>query len=122
MSAPVLRWQIVTANPDGLLKFYRELFGWSVETGNAMGYRQVNTGPDGIAGGVWPAPEGAPGLVQLFIGVPDVEATVAAAAQLGAKVVVPVAVLPDGDTMAVLTDPFGLTFGLMRHRSARQSE
>jgi predicted enzyme related to lactoylglutathione lyase len=38
--------------------------------------------------------------------------SIAAAVALGAAVVVPKAVLPDGDTMAVLVDPTGLAFGL----------
>jgi predicted enzyme related to lactoylglutathione lyase len=75
----------------------------------------VETG--GTPGGVWPAPPGAPAFLQLFVGVPDVGAAVAKAQALGAKVVIPVTTLPDGDVMAVLADPGGLTFGLMRHAS-----
>jgi uncharacterized protein len=52
--------------------------------------------------------------VQLFIGVDDVEAAVKKATDLGAEVLVPVTALPDGDVMAVLRDPYGLTFGVMR--------
>jgi predicted enzyme related to lactoylglutathione lyase len=114
MSDPVLQWQIVTANPDALLAFYRKLFGWSVSDTNAMGYRAVETGPGGTSGGVWPAPPEAATFVQLFIGVSDVEASLAKAVELGAQVIVPATALPDGDTMAVLRDPAGLTFGLMR--------
>lgn len=114
MSAPVLQWQIVATNPDALLEFYRRLFGWQVSSANAMGYRQVDTGPGGMPGGVWPAPPGAGNFVQLFVGVSDVEGSLAKAVALGAKVIVPPTVLPDGDTMAVLSDPSGLTVGLMR--------
>ena len=115
MSAPVVQWQMVSTNPDELVKFYRELFGWSVSTKNAMGYRQVTTGEGGINGGVWPSPPDGHSFVQLFVGVPDVERAVARAAELGATIIVPATILPDGDTMAVLKDPCGVTFGLMRH-------
>lgn len=115
MSAPVVQWQLVATNPDELVTFYRELFGWSVSTKNAMGYRQVTTGEGGINGGVWPSPPDGHSFVQLFVGVPDVESAVARAAELGAAIIVPPTTLPDGDTMAVLKDPCGVTFGVVRH-------
>ena len=114
MIAPVRQWQIITTDPETVLKFYRKLFGWTVTDANAMGYRQVDTGSGGVPGGVWPAPPGAATFVQLFVGVTDVEESVTKAIELGAKVVVPPTSLPDGDTMAVLVDPSGLSFGLMR--------
>jgi predicted enzyme related to lactoylglutathione lyase len=113
MGAPVLQWQLVTPNPDQAVKFYKDLFGWTVNAKNALGYRQIDTGC-GISGGVWPAPPDAHSFVQLFIGVADVEQSVARATALGAQIVVPVTAMPDGDTMAVLRDPCGVTFGLMR--------
>lgn len=116
MAAPVLQWQFVSPKPDELVAFYKDLFGWTVSAKNAMGYREIETGGGGINGGVWPAPPEAQGFVQLFIGVADVEQSIAKALALGAQVVVPATTLPDGDTMAVLRDPSGVTFGLMRSR------
>jgi uncharacterized protein len=113
MSNPVLQWQIVARDPDAVTAFYAKLFGWKVTKANALGYRQVDTG-NGIAGGVWPAPPDAPSFVQLFVGVDDVPAAVAEATRLGATVIVPPSVLPDGDHIAILADPGGITFGVMR--------
>ena len=114
MSDPVLQWQLVATNPDALARFYGDLFGWRVTASNALGYRQVEAGDHGIGGGIWPAPPGATSFAQLFVGVPDVEKAVARAAELGARVVIPPTVLPDGDAMAVLMDPCGITLGVMR--------
>lgn len=114
MSAPVMQWQIVTTDPDAIGKFYGDLFGWKISAGNALGYREIASGP--IRGGLWPAPPGAPSFVQLFVGVTDVEAAVARAIGMGGKVIVPATALPDGDVMAVLADPLGVTFGIMRVR------
>ena len=50
--------------------------------------------------------------MQLFVEVLDVDDCIAKAIRLGAKVLVPKSVLPDGDTMAVLLDPTGLSFGV----------
>jgi predicted enzyme related to lactoylglutathione lyase len=112
MNAPVMQWQIVTTDPESLARFYGELFGWTISKDNALGYREIATGS--IKGGLWPAPAGAPSFVQLFVGVPDVEASVTKATAMGATVIVPVTTLPDGAVMAVIADPMGVTFGLMR--------
>ena len=52
--------------------------------------------------------------MQLFVAVEDVAASVERAAGLGAKVIIPPATLPGGDTMAVLHDPAGMSFGVWR--------
>jgi predicted enzyme related to lactoylglutathione lyase len=36
MGQPVIHWQIVTKNPDGLAGFYCKLFGWSVNADNPL--------------------------------------------------------------------------------------
>jgi hypothetical protein len=114
MIPAVVRWQLVSPSPDAAAAFYEKLFGWSVSRGNALGYRQVDSGAAarGIGGGIWPAPPGAPSFVQLVIEVADVDGAVAAAEKLGGAVLVPKSVLPDGDVVAVLRDPLGVTFGL----------
>ena len=68
----------------------------------------------GVPGGIWPLPPDAPAMVQLFVGVPDVAAAVAQAQELGGQVIVPPQVLPDGDEMAILVDPDGVPFGVMK--------
>jgi uncharacterized protein len=115
MGQPVMQWQILARDPDKLTAFYGKLFGWSVNADNPMGYRVVDTGSErGIKGGVWPiGPEGHP-LVQLFVEVADVAASVAQAEQLGGQVVIPPQVLPGGDEMAVVLDTEGLSLGLMK--------
>lgn len=116
MGQPVVRWQIISAKPDAAVAFYRDLFGWTEKRDNALGYREVSTGSNGMNGGVWPGPPEAQSFVQLFIEVPDVEQHVAMAISLGAQVLVPASALPDGDIMAVLRDPAGLSFGMVQGR------
>jgi uncharacterized protein len=117
MPNPIVRWQIVSPDPERTSTFYRDLFSWDLTQENAMGYRELRTGAaftSPVDGGVWPAPPGQGPLCQLFIAVADVEAHLAKAQALGAQVIVPYSILPDGDTMAVLLDPTGLPFGLCR--------
>ena len=114
MANPVVRWQIVSRNPEQVAGFYSGVFGWEVDRSNALGYRELRSGtPGGIDGGVWPRGDEGHDLLQLFIQVEDIEATIQRAVEQGATVIVPKATLPDGDQMAILADPTGLTFGLV---------
>lgn len=115
MGNPVTQWQIVTKNPDRLAQFYARLFDWEISDNNALNYRMVDAGDErGIGGGIWPAPPEAPSFVQLFMEVGDVDAGVERAVELGGTVIIPAQTLPDGDRMAILRDPEGITFGVFR--------
>jgi uncharacterized protein len=110
---PVLQFQMLSNDPEATEEFYSALFDWSADAKNAMGYRRLHTGSDeGIQGGIWPAPPGAPAFVQLFVGVADLQAALERAAALGAKVLVPPTPLPEGGQVAILQDPQGVSFAL----------
>lgn len=113
MGRPVTRWQIITKNPDKLTEFYTRLFQWEANANNALGYRMIDTASEtGIPGGIWPAPPEAPTFVQLFVEVDDVAATAAETQRLGGSILMPAQQLPDGETMAILRDPEGMSFGV----------
>src|SRR5579862_7183779 len=115
MPNPVVQFQILSKSPDETAKFYSDLFGWTTDANNPLGYRRINTGSkDGIQGGIWPAPPQAPNFVQLFIGVDDVKAHSKKAEELGARVLIPPTMLPEGDEMAVMQDPHGMSFAIYR--------
>jgi uncharacterized protein len=117
MSNAVIEFQIISQKPEDTATFYQQLFGWVVDSNNALGYRRIKTGSaEGIQGGIWPAPPQAPTFTQLFIAVSDVAGSVAEAEKLGAKVLIPPTTLPDGEVMAVIQDPQGMTFGLNERR------
>jgi uncharacterized protein len=118
MGQPVVQWQILSKMPDQLTEFYNQLFGWEMNTDNALGYRTVNTCSErGIKGGIWPAPPEGRAMVTLYVEVDDVAERVSRAVELGAVVIIPPQKLPDGDEMAVITDPEGLVVGLLRPAS-----
>ena len=115
MGNPVTQFQILAKKPDETAAFISKLFDWRIDANNPMGYRRIDTGSgEGIQGGIWPAPPQAPDFVQLFIGVADVREAVAKAQGLGAKVLIPATMLPEGDEMAVLLDPNGMSFAVWR--------
>lgn len=117
MGNPVVQFQILSKAPEETSRFYSNLFGWAVDDDNPLGYREINTGAqEGIQGGIWPAPPQAHALVQLFIAVDNVRAYSEAAEKAGAKVIIPLTGLPDGSEMAVLHDPQGLPFGIVKRK------
>lgn len=113
MPNPVTHFQILSTAPDEHAAFYSGLFGWTVNASNPLGYRQFDTGSDrGIQGGIWPAPPQAQPFVQMFVEVEDADAAVRRAAELGARILIPVQALPGGGRMAVLLDPLGVPFAV----------
>ena len=115
MPNPVMQFQILSKTPDETARFYSTLFGWNIDANNPMGYRRIATGSvDGIQGGIWPAPPQAHDFVQLFMAVDDVKAYVRKAQELGATLIIPPTLLPEGDEMAVLVDPNGLSFAVLQ--------
>ncbi len=108
MSNAVVQWQLLAKDPEAVSGFYSELFGWTVDRDNPLGYRRMTThAPGGIDGGVF---------VQLFIAVEDVASSAAKAVGLGATILVPPQNLPDGDEMAILLGPENVSFGLVKGR------
>lgn len=117
MRNPVVQFQILSKAPEETAQFYSELFGWAVKGDNPLGYREISTGAqEGIQGGIWPAPPQALNFVQLFIAVDNVRMFSEKAERAGAMVVIPPTNLPDGGEMAVLHDPQGMPFGLVKRR------
>jgi predicted enzyme related to lactoylglutathione lyase len=117
MANAVTQFQILSKDPERTANFYSQLFQWSIDSNNALGYRQIRTGSkDGIQGGIWPAPPQAPNFVQLFVSVQNVKDAMQSAEKLGAKVIIPATMLPEGDEMAVLLDPEGMSFAIWRSR------
>lgn len=121
MGHPIAHWQILAKRPDEAAAFYKALFGWNARAANRLGYREISTNaPGGIDGGIWPCPPEGTAMVSLYVEVEDVGQHVKKAADLGARVVMPPQTLPDGDEMAVILDPEGIPFGIMRRRAAHR--
>jgi uncharacterized protein len=114
MGIAVAQFQILSSSPDDTAAFYSALFGWTVNSDNPLGYREIDTRSGGIQGGIWPAPPQSPVFVQLFMAVTDVQDSVTKAESLGAMLIIPPTALPAGGEMAVLHDPQGMSFGLVK--------
>src|SRR5918997_6684769 len=88
MGQPVVHFEVIGNDGPRLREYYGQLFGWEFgepigPTNYALANREVNSEGIGIAGGVGSAPEGYDGHVTFYVEVPDAEAALAKAEELG---------------------------------------
>ena len=119
MGQPVVHFEIIGKDADALRSYYGELFGWSFNADNPMGYgiveRDSNLNADGIGigGGVGAGPEGYSGHVTFYIEVPDVEASLAKAEALGGTRMMGPEKVMDRIEIGLFTDPEGHVVGVV---------
>jgi uncharacterized protein len=119
MGQPVVHFEVIGKDGEKLQSYYADLFGWDVDPGNAMKYGIVK-GEDNpssmgsIGGGVAAGPDGYEGHVTFYVSVPDVEAALQKAEELGgARVMGPETVM-DRMVLGQLKDPEGHLIGLVQ--------
>ena len=112
MPHPVIHAEIRSHNPDATRQFYADLFGWTVASEGAFpGYTFIDTG---VEGGTYVAispRQGPEDEVLFFVGVEDVAATLARAAELGGTIVQPAQTVP-GTSFGVFADAQGHKVGV----------
>ena len=102
---PVVHWEIEAKDPERQRAFYADLFNWQIGDGFIMEI------PAGI-GGPEPGPAGhirgsERSGVTLYVQVADLRASLQRSVALGATVVAEPFDVPDGPTLAGITDPEG---------------
>ena len=116
-SSGVFVWdELGTKDADGAQRFYEDVFGWTTSDMGADygGYRVFNRGETGIAGVMTLQDPSIPPHWQPYVAVDDPDATAAKAAELGASALMEPTDVPDVGRIAVLRDPQGATFGIIR--------
>ncbi|HKP36058.1 MAG TPA: VOC family protein [Pyrinomonadaceae bacterium] len=108
-------------------EFYTKLFGWKTKSDSgAMPYTEFINGDDHIGGMMQIQPQMGPVPPNwgIYIAVDDCDATVAKAESMGAKTYVPPTDIPNVGRFAVLSDPQGGVFNVikldMRHHENKQ--
>ena len=111
--------ELNTTDPNAAMPFYKKVVGWGVKpfdgTGSYYLWQSQGTG----VGGLMPLPEaarnsGAPPSWLTYIGVDDVDGVVAQAKMRGAREFVPPTDIPSVGRFAVLADPQGAAFAVMK--------
>ncbi len=114
MGEPVVHWEIGAKDIGKIQEFYGKLFDWQIESVGFPGYSQVNTGQEGIRGGIMQIKEDIPPYVTFYVAVDDLQAYLDKAEALGGKTVVPPTPIPTIGAFAVFTDPEGHGIGLFQ--------
>ncbi|HEY3259492.1 MAG TPA: VOC family protein [Pseudonocardiaceae bacterium] len=114
MSHPVVHAEIRSSDPDATRAFFGDLFGWTYpDAGAYPGYTFVETGVPGALYTAISPLQGGGDLVTFFVGVDDMDKTLAEATRLGGTVVQQPTSVP-GVTFALIADPLGHVVGLAR--------
>lgn len=125
MGRPVVHFEVIGREDERLRGFYSDLFGWEIDADNPMRYGlvaregNVNAEGAGIGGGVgWSGPEGSTGYATFYVEVPDVEAALRQAEELGgSRVMGPEKVPGGGPELGQFKDPEGHLIGLVASAS-----
>lgn len=121
-------YELLSTDADASKAFYADVIGWDVgpKPEGDMDYRMIVTSAGDNVGGLMNlSPEmtagGAKPTWLFYIGADDVDATVAKISALGGSVHLPAFDMPGVGRMAMLTDPQGIAFYVMRGASDQAS-
>lgn len=123
MSQPVVHFEVIGKDPARLRKYFGELFGWEfdvpspvaheVSEPESYGFVDLITSEDGtgIRGGIGGGP-GYESHALFYVGVPDVEAALHRAEELGGTRVLGPVTSPSGLVVGQFTDPEDTLIGV----------
>jgi predicted enzyme related to lactoylglutathione lyase len=123
MPQPVVHFEVVGKDPTNLRKYFGELFGWEFEVPSPVaqevsepesyGFLNTITSEDGtgIPGGIGGG-SAYENHALLYVGVPDVEAALKRAEELGGSRVMGPATSPNGLVVGHFRDPEGTLMGI----------
>ncbi len=122
-------YELMSKDPLAARRFYSEVVGWQIDeelpAGSTMDYRMISAG-DGLIGGVFKLTDdmcqkGASPCWMMYIGVDDVDACVGEITSAGAAVLMPAFDIPGVGRIAMVADPQGAAFYVMRGTSDANS-
>lgn len=124
-------YELLTDDPERVKPFYQAVMGWTIVAHSdpataGMDYRMVQRPDGGFAGGAMTLSDdmktgGARPTWLIYFGVEDVDDSVAEAQRLGASVQMPPVTMDGVGRMAMLADPQGAPFYVMRGASDESS-
>lgn len=121
-------YELMTRDPAAARAFYEDVVGWSIDAAAPPGpvdYRMI-AASDGKVGGMITltdamCDQGARPCWLGYIGVDDVDAALAAVAADGGAVLMPASDIPGVGRIAMVADPQGIPFYVMRGASDEDS-
>jgi len=113
-------WEgLMTENPAGAAEFYNKVVGWRTEPWAGDSSYTIFAAKSGPVAGMSQLTDalreqGVRGHWLVFIGADDVDATVASAEKLGAKILRPASDINQVGRFAILADPQGAAFAVFK--------
>jgi len=114
-------YELLTPDPEGAKAFYDAVIGWNIEAqpSGEMDYRMIGRADGGNAGGVMRLTDemrshGARPVWLGYVAVDDVDVSVASIEEAGGKALMPAFDIPDIGRIALVSDPQGVPFYVMR--------
>ena len=112
MGTTVVHVEVVGKDGPGLQQFYKDVFGWSLDTNNPGGYGMYRQ-DGGLTGGIGAAQDGGPGHVTFYVHTDDPQSVLDRAAASGGRVIMPLTEVAPETTVALFSDPEGHVVGIM---------
>lgn len=120
-------YELQTSDPDAAKTFYDDVVGWTIDAKpiEGMDYRMIDTGGD-FVGGVMRLTDdmktgGARPGWMFYIGVENVDASVEKVKAAGGSMIMAPWDIPNVGRMAIVRDPQGIPFYVMRGASEENS-
>lgn len=111
---PIVHIEFASKDPKASGEFFTQLLGWEITVDERFDYVQFEPG-DGPGGAFPAAGEGyQPGETVVYVGVSDIDATLAKAESLGAKITEPKSEIPDVGFFAWIVEPSGAKVALFQ--------
>src|SRR6476619_1313323 len=114
-------YELMTPDAEASKAFYDAVVGWQIGEPFAVcqGYRMIGRSDGGFIGGVLPLTDemqqhGARPTWLGYVGVDDTDAAIASIEQAGGKTLMPATDIPNVGRIAMVTDPQGAPFYVMK--------
>jgi len=112
MGTTVVHVEVTGKDGAGLQKFYKDVFGWSLDTNNPGGYGMYRQ-DGGLTGGIGATTDGSAGHVTFYVHTDDPQAVLDKVASGGGQVIMPLTEVAPETTIALFADPEGHVVGIM---------
>ncbi len=116
MGNPVVHFELWTKSLEKVSDFYHQAFDWKIDPNPETKYNLVDTGGEGINGGIMTPPrEGPwPGNMSFYIGVDDLAKYRQRVKDAGGTILVEEQQVPGMGSFALFSDPDGRVVGIWK--------
>lgn len=119
MKHPVVWFEVMGQNGEGLRTFYSRLFDWKIDASNPMKYGMVEAANGrGIPGGVGQLGDKPQPKVTFYVSTDSVDRSLAKVRELGGRILMGRTEVPGGPVLGMFADPEDNLIGLVEEQDA----